>query len=210
MKRAVYCFFLIIIAIMIFGACKSNCKTNVSASDYHDSITVYGNEHLILATIVPLEEQAENKTRVEEVQKWLSQQISEDVVVVEGFSFKREPYTTAMVYYLAGVTTPLHEKMAKEFADLYDASLAFIFQGRKQVYGGENDSLFALIVDSVQADVSFVLSPEFKKLNDARSEAIAKNAELISAQNRKRVAVILGKEHLDWFETHGYNVKYAP
>jgi hypothetical protein len=125
-------------------------------------------------------------------------------------SIRNNPYTSDEVYVLSGVTTVEQKALVREFVKNYETGIRFILEGKKVVYGGENDSLAMLQTSALMADPQFALSTEFQKLNDARSEQIAKIAELVCVQNQKRVAIIIGCAHLEWFEKRGYNVKYPP
>lgn len=180
-----------------------------SLTNVFDSITVYGNVHLLPLDLVPLELQ-EDKARVQKTQKWLYQEIKEDVVLVEGASFLSGRQTSENIYGPMGEVNDLQKRATEYFAVQFDTGIRFIFENQKEVYGCENDSLYHLAYDSAKADPYFVRSPEFDKLNDLRNEKIAKNARFICAQTHKRIAIIIGQRHLTWFQDHGYRVKYPP
>jgi hypothetical protein len=199
-----------IILIVVYFSCLPSSNKIIANCNCLDSITVYGNQHLVQSNVLSPELQEQGKKSITKVQKWQYQQISENFVILEGMSIRNNPYTSDEVYVLSGVTTVEQKALVREFVKNYETGIRFILEGKKVVYGGENDSLAMLQTSALMADPQFALSTEFQKLNDARSEQIAKIAELVCVQNQKRVAIIIGCAHLEWFEKRGYNVKYPP
>jgi hypothetical protein len=199
---------LFVMAFFLFFFEKvSNFQNTVTIP--RDSIFVYGNVHLLPANLVPLAEQTE-RDDVVFVQAELYNDISQEVVLMESLPFTGERYQAEELYLEAGAITDAEKQRVDNYANLYDTGLRFIIEGKKFVYGAENAELFQASMDSLETDINFALSEGFSELNDLRSEKIAQNATTICRSTKQKVAVIVGTNHLPWFLSHGYQVKYSP
>lgn len=175
----------------------------------HDSITVYGNVHLLPANLVPLEEQTE-RDDVVFAQAELYKNISEEIVLMEGLPFTGERYQAEKLYLEAGAVTDAGKQRVDNYANLYDTGLRFIIEDKKQVYGAEDEEIFQASMDSLETDINFAASDGFNRFNDLRSEKIEQNAKSICRAQKQKVAIIVGARHLAWFKNQGYQVKAVP
>lgn len=209
MKNSLITFLVIFTFLAVIFVLPKEMLNFCAEKDVRDSITVYGNVHLLPANLVPLKEQTE-RDDVVFAQAELYRNISEDVVLMEGLPFTGERYQAEELYLEAGAATDAGRARVDNYANLYDTGLRFIIEGKKQVYGAEDAELFQASMDSLETDINFAASDGFNKFNDSRSEKIAENAKSICRATKQKVAVIVGGRHLAWFSKYGYKVNDVP
>ena len=201
--------FLAVCLLVLVSSC-----SNTEESDYKfstNSIVVYGNLHLVESNILSNEALNEQLPTVVATQRWLYDTVSEDIVLIEGFpcdsQFTLEHYKNYFKEKFGYEMKSGTLDTLKEYCPKYDVETRFILEGKKIIFGAEYDSLYNLVVEAVNKNPKFNLSQE---LIDVRSVAIAENAKAISMRYKKKVAVVVGDNHLQWFSDHGFTVYHPP
>ena len=199
---------LTIVCIATLLSCGSD-STRKNPCKHCDSIMVYGDIHMNQEDL-----ESYKNPLVYNTQEWLYTSVSEDIVVAEGVPFSGRPYTMDSMYapYGAAISSLQKELIGDIMVNRLGTTMRFLFEGRKVVYGGEDDYLNKISHYKLYEEGPKNMEDlgEIRKLSDLRSIAIAKNAEAIYEATHKKVAIIIGLSHLKWFEQNGYKVKYPP
>jgi hypothetical protein len=198
-----------VVLVITYPMYKDKEFSIINKHSIHDSIVVYGNVHLLPTNLVPLAEQTE-RDDVVFAQAELYKNIPEEIILMEGLPYTGERYQAEELYLEAGAVTDAERERVDNYANLYDTGLRFIIEGKKHVYGAEDEELYQASMDSLEADINFAASAGFGQLNDLRSDKISQNAKNICRATKQKVAVIVGARHLSWFKNHGYQVQAVP
>jgi hypothetical protein len=198
---------LVILSIATLLSCNSDSSSE-SPCKHCDSITVYGDIHMNQEDL-----ESYKNPMVFKTQKWLYNSVNEDVVIAEGIPFSGRPYTMDSMYAPYGIIDSIQKAFIDNLmVNNLGTSMRFLFEGKKTVYGGEDDYL-----SNINSYKLYEKDPqnmedlnEIIRLSDLRSKSIAKSAETIYEATGKKVAIIIGLSHLKWFEQNGYKVKYPP
>lgn len=209
---------VLLFALTILVSCTNNTRPEASIDNLYvsddfptDSVVVYGNFHLVGPEVMSLEDLASFKEAIVSTQHWLYDTISEEIILLEGFPLDSQ--ITLQHYkdfYRSNNNKELSEssiELLKETSPDYDVQIRFILEGKKKLFGSEDKELYDLISDAAIKNPALNMS---KDLIDLRSISIAENAKDVSRFYNKRVAVIVGDNHLDWFEKQGFPVYHPP
>ena len=204
-------FFWFLFLSFLFS-CTNNKQTS---SDYEfntDSVVVYGNLHLVGSEIIPRDKLKLYMGDIVSTQQWLLKTISEDIILLEGFpldsqiTFNHYQKIYMMEKYKNGSRPGLLDTL-KRLSYKYEAQTALILEGNKKLFGSEDKDLYNEISLMVDNQPELIYS---KDLLDARSSAMADNAKEVSMFYKRKVAIIVGDNHLSWFSDRGYVVHHPP
>lgn len=198
-----------LILASLLCACGDQSEQNYLVSK--DSIVVYGNLHLVPENIMKKEDLVQFKQNIFETQQWIYDSLSEDIILLEGYPLDSEitmDYYKKLFQKINGfkLSAGMYDTL-EDFSRKYDVQTRFIFEGKKTIFGSEDKELYETIVAGVEKNPELNLSTE---LIDLRSIAMEQNARYISALLGKKVAIIVGDNHLEWFEKNGYKVYHPP
>lgn len=173
------------------------------SSKLKELITVYGNVHIA----VGVKHSEQLLDRIERFQDSIYENLTEEIIVLEGLAFSFNPVTKDTFINklmnkngLTAANYMVRYKKTKDYM-LKDAKymihFRYAFEGNKLMFGSEDWDLFK--------KVSTSRNPISKDNLDMRSKKILENTLLISKMYPgKKIAIIIGRRHLDWFKEQGF------
>ncbi len=198
--------FIPLFFLLAYSCTRSQNTTKTTSAFTKDSVIVYGNVHMVPADIVPPAILATIMDTVTAVQHILHSAVTEDIILVEGFALDSQITLNHYIEMAAAENlkiTPENMEYIKRSSADYEVQTLFILEQQKIIFGAENKALYDSVYRVVQADPTTAWS---KDMLDARSAAIERNACAVARTYGRRVAVILGYNHLAWFQEHGYPI----
>ncbi len=157
-------------------------------------ITVYGDVHALLNERVVPEE-------VQQIQRWLCDNISEEIVVAEGVPYGDSVTIRSLIAEIKAEAPEITDaQILERLTSLNEVNntyfTSFLLKGNKLLFGGENDSLYTAIGN---------LEDRTSPANvNARSRAIFLNAVTIARKYpTQKIAIVIGRRHLSWFSCNG-------
>lgn len=170
------------------------------------NITVFGDIHL---TVSDKSRDAE----VKKTQNWLYEAVQEKIVVIEGITMFGPLTKDSLVYGLMKE----YKNKTNVFIDpkvvlatfkeqsAYDVKVRFILEGKKIVFGGEDNKVHQKIKS---IDPGLAMEPEILNL---RSKIILTKAfKVCKKYPKSNIAIIIGRRHLEWFRDNGFAVVDVP